>query len=168
MRVAWLLSSLLPAILVADPICFQADSAAAVQAPMELAALSAGPTEIRDSLAKGASGGKILLIPQGKGTEGGSASCAFTVEEEGEYFLWCRTGWLDEAKPFVFGEDATLKSWHWVRAPLRLKQLTLEKGRHTLTLKNREDGAGLDQILLTADKNYVPVDVEAASPPVAP
>lgn len=179
MRALVLLSFLLPAVLMADPICFNADTATKVEAPMELAALPAVPADIRDLVSKGPASGKILLIAQGKGTEGGVASYTFMVAEAGEYYLWCRTWWLDEcgnsffislddAKPFVFGEDSTLKSWHWVRAPLRLKQLTLEKGSHTLTFKNREDGPCLDQILLTSDKNYVPVDVENVTAPVAP
>ena len=67
---------------------------------------------------------------------------------------------LDDGLPFVFGEDATYNSWHWVKAPSRLKQLTLSKGKHKLTIKNREDGVRLDQVLFVMDKNHVPVDVE--------
>ncbi len=69
---------------------------------------------------------------------------------------------IDDGAPFLFGENATYRVWHWVKypvsrmsAPLRLKQ-----GRHTLLFKNREDGVRLDQVILSAEKRFVPVEIE--------
>ena len=63
---------------------------------------------------------------------------------------------------FLFGEDATYKTWHWVKYPVSrtVKPLNLTEGKHTLTFFNREDGVRLDQILLSADKRFVPMDIE--------
>jgi len=98
----------------------------------------------------------------------------FAVEREGTYRLWCRVWWLDEcgnsltlvidkSEPFVFGQDTTYKVWHWVRAPKRLGQLTLSEGEHTLTIRNREDGVLIDQILVTRNPRYVPVGIETVT-----
>lgn len=168
----------LPVVLAGENICFDAVTAGKIEAPMESQAATNAPADIRDKIVKGVSGGSFLAIAQGKGyppamTEG-LASFTFTVDSDGDYYLWCRTWWLDEcsnsflinideAKPFIFGEDSTFKTWHWVKAPARLKQLTLTKGKHTLTFRNREDGVYLNQILLTADKKYVPVDIETVT-----
>ncbi len=173
----------LPCALVGETICFNAVTAEALEAPMEIATSTNAPMEIRDKLEKGAAGGAFLEIAQGKGyppkMTSGMASFTFTVESEGDYYLWCRSWWLDEcgnsflinideAKPFIFGEDSTFKTWHWVKAPARLKQLTLTKGKHVLTFRNREDGVYLNQILLTSDKKYVPVDIETVTSSMAP
>ena len=172
----------LPAAWAGDTICFDAVTAGKIEAPMEIVAASNAPVEFRDKIIKGVSGGTYLEIAQGKGNPpkmtAGMASYTIQIDEEGDYVLWCRTWWLDEcsnsffinvddANPFVFGEDSTLKTWHWVKAPSRLKQLTLAKGKHTLTIRNREDGVCLNQILLTHDKSYVPVDVEKVTTPSA-
>jgi hypothetical protein len=175
--------SVVPCARAGDAVCFDAVTAEKIEAPMAIAAASNAPAEYRDQLVKGASGGLYLQIAQGKGyppnVTTGMALFTFTVAQDGDYYLWCRTWWLDEcgnsfsmsiddARPFIFGEDSTFKSWHWVRASLRLKQLTLTKGKHTLTVRNREDGVYLNQILLTLDKKYVPVDVEPVTPQEAP
>jgi hypothetical protein len=173
----------LPGVMAGETVCFDAITAEKIEAPMEISAASNAPAEFRDKLGKEVSTGKFLMIAQGKGCPptmtAGMASFTFTVETDGDYYLWCRTWWLDEcsnsfliniddAKPFIFGEDSTFKTWHWVKAPLRLKQLTLTKGKHTLTFRNREDGVYLNQILLTSDKKYVPVDIETVTTGVAP
>lgn len=133
----------------------------------------------------GASGGKYIEIPQApikspeeeKDSEDsskkiqGKAVYEFEVASAGVYYLWCRVWWLDScgnslsinldaAKPFAFGQDRTFKTWHWVKAIDGLKQLNLSGGTHTLTIHAREDGVRVDQILLTKNKNYVPVGIE--------
>lgn len=159
-----------------DMICFNAVPASTLVAPMEaLVATNLPPADARQKILKEASGGACLEIAQGKGNPpkvmNGSALYAFTVEEDGDYILWCRVWWSDEcsnsfsvnadsANPFILGEDSTFKTWHWVKAPPRLKQLTLTKGVHTLTFRNREDGVYLTQVVLTRDKKFVPVDEE--------
>jgi hypothetical protein len=57
-------------------------------------------------------------------------------------------------------EDSTYKTWHWVHSPPRLPQLALPAGPCTLTVQNREDGVRIDQLLLTTDRRYIPVDIE--------
>ena len=157
-----------------DAICFEAESMVGVTEPMELVDAAKTPSDGIVKAVKGASGAKYLQIAIGKG-KAPKVSCqttfAFDVDKEAPYYLWCRVWWdgecsnsftmtLDDGLPFIFGEDATYNAWHWVKAPPRLKQLNLSKGRHTLTIKNREDGVRLDQILLTVDKSHVPVDTE--------
>lgn len=171
------------AVQAGDAICLDAADPATLEAPVEVTAVTNAPAEFREKIAKGLSGGRYLEIAQGKGyppsVTAGVATYTFTIKQAGDYVLWLRAWWIDEcgnsfsihvdeAKPFIFGEDSTFKTWHWVRAPLRLKQLTLTPGTHVLTVRNREDGVALNQILLTPDKNYVPVDIEPVTPGQAP
>jgi len=147
-------------------ICFEAESSGHLEAPM--AAVSNGIA--------GASGA-YLEIPEGAGNppklNAGKAAFTLDVPADGAFTLWCRVWWegecsnsftvtADDQPAFLFGEDATYKSWHWVKYPVSrtVAPLKLTKGRHTLTFHNREDGVRLDQILLSADKRFVPVDIE--------
>jgi len=156
-------------------ICLDATAPDQMEPPMTVGWVSNAPPAVRANLGRDLSTGRFLEIPQGAGNppkvEGGAAVYTFEVPVSGEYFLWCRVWWSDEcgnsfwislndAKPFVFGENATFKVWHWLKAPARLKQLQLEKGPQKLVIRNREDGAALSQILLTTDRNYVPVGEE--------
>lgn len=160
------------------PVCFEGESAIQVSEPMEISSADTAEDNVRQTALKKASGGKALEVPQGKGNPPevttGKAEYAFEVDADGDYFLWCRVWWLDEcansftmnidnARSFTFGQDATYKTWHWVKAPSRLKQLSLSKGKHKLVVACREDGAMLDQVVLTTNKRYVPVGIEAAS-----
>lgn len=157
----------------AAPVCFEAEAAAEISAPM--VAVSKSDKQDDDACLAAASGKAYLAVPEGAGkppkVTTAKAVIPFEVPRDGEYRLWCRVWWLDEcgnsismnvdeAKPFTFGQDTTYKRWHWVKAPPRLKQLDLEKGTHTLTLHNREDGVRIDQILLTTSRRRIPIDVE--------
>ena len=165
-----------------DIICLEAESAQTVQPPMESVTVAGNATvQARKGMPE-VSGGAFLQIAEGKGNppklNTGEADYTFVVQTAGQYFLWCRVWWegecsnsfsmsLDGNTPFVFGEDGTYNAWHWVQAPKGLKQLNLTVGRHTLRIMNREDGVGLDQILLTDSKRVVPVgiqDVTATAP----
>ena len=157
-----------------DSVCFEAESMDGITEPMEIVDATNAPSGGTVKVVKGASGDKYLQIAIGKGKApkaAGQASFTLEVEKEGSYTLWCRVSWdgecsnsftmtLNDGLPFIFGEDATYNAWHWVKAPPRLKQLNLSKGKHKLTVKNREDGVRLDQVLLVLDKGYVPVDIE--------
>ncbi len=156
----------------ADPICLEAEGAVNLAQPMVVV----DATQKRNkAVVRGASADRYLEIPQGSGNPpkmtNGHAVVEFRVDDAGTYYLWCRVWWFDEcgnsmsmniddSRPFTFGQDATYKTWHWVRAPRRLKQLKLKAGAHRLNIRNREDGIKLDQVLLTDDKRYVPVGVE--------
>lgn len=160
--------------MAGDKICFEAEDMEIISEPMALV----DAAKASDKAVKGASEDKYLEISQGKGNPPkvttGEAAFIFDVQMEGRYYLWCRVWWddecgnsftmrIDDALPFSFGEDATYNCWHWVRALKGLKQLDLSKGKHKLTIHNREDGVRLDQILFVMDKNYVPVAVETAT-----
>jgi len=147
-------------------ICFEAESAERTEAPM--AVVSNG--------IDGASG-PYLEIPEGAGNPpkvmAGQAVFNVEVPADGAYTLWCRVWWegecsnsfsvgVDDRPAFLFGEDATYKAWHWVKYPVSrtVAPIKLVAGKHTLVFHNREDGVRLDQILLSADKRFVPVDIE--------
>jgi hypothetical protein len=160
------------ATLAGDRICLEAESATGMVEPVRIA--DASGTNAAVAVA-GASGNKYLEIPKGAGhpptLNQGEAKLSFEVDTPGDYTLWGRVYWLsecnssftmsvDDSLAFTFGKDATYNVWHWVKAPPRLKMLTLAKGKHVLAIKNRQDGVKLDQVLLTLDKQYVPVGVE--------
>ena len=147
-------------------LCFPAVTAEMVEAPMAV---------VSNGLA-GASG-PYLEIPEGAGNPPkvmtGKAVYSVEIPADAEYTLWARVWWdgecgnsftvaFDDLPGFIFGEDATYKVWHWVKYPMSrtAKPIRLTKGKHTLTFNNREDGVCLDQILLSADKRFVPVEVE--------
>lgn len=161
-------------------ICLEAESAEAVDAPMVVIDAGAPAEGAMTPVAADASGGAYLEVAQGQGNPPkvttGQARLRFTVSEAGTYMLWCRVWWLDECgnsfsvqiddtRPFTFGQDATYKTWHWVKSPSRLRQLKLDAGEHTMVLGNREDGMRIDQVLLTTDRRLVPVDIERVTQP---
>lgn len=147
-------------------ICFEAESSASLELPMVI-------------LTNGVAGaaGAYVEIPDGAGNppklKAGKASFTVEVPESGLFTLWCRVWWegecsnsytvnVDDQSGFLFGEDATYKVWHWVKYPVSrtVAPIKLIKGIHTLTFHNREDGVRLDQVLLSTDKRFVPVDTE--------
>lgn len=159
-------------------LCFEAESAGSLEAPMVKIDASQPPEGV--TAIKDAAGNAYIEIPEGKGNPPkvttGNATYSLTIPADGTYVLWMRVYWegecsnsfgvqLDEGAEFSFGQDGTYKSWHWVKSPPRLRQLDLKKGACTLTLKNREDGVRVDQILLTTQGRYVPVGVETITAP---
>jgi len=147
-------------------LCFAAVSADRVEAPMVVVT----------NKVEGASG-PYLEIPEGAGNppkvNAGKAVYTVDIPADAEYILWARVYWddecgnsftvvIDDQPGFIFGEDATYKKWHWVKYPVSrtAKPIALTKGKHTITFHNREDGVALDQILLSADKRFVPVEIE--------
>lgn len=153
-------------------VVLEAEASSETEAPVvrvDTATPPAGATAV-----PGASGDAYLAIPQGAGNPPavttGKASYSFTLPEQGNCTLWVRAYWDDscgnsisvqvnETAAFMI-EDSTYKTWHWVRSPPRLPQLTLPAGPVKLTIQNREDGVRIDQFLLTTDRRYVPVDIE--------
>ena len=146
--------------LRADILRIEAEASASLTPVIALA---------QDSLA---SGKACIEIAQGKGIKTGEASYNFEIKKKGVYYLWMRVWWIDSCgnsitaivdggegkdKPFTIGQDGTYKSWHWVNAKVRLP---LDTGRHTLLLKNREDGIKIDQIIFSSDRRMVPVGIE--------
>lgn len=147
-------------------ICIEAESASRIEFPMRISPKA--PDHVS---------GQCLEIKEGIGNPpkvmAGKAVYELNIQKEQSYYLWCRVWWngecsnslnisLDRKKPFLFGEDSTYREWHWVRYPISRTAcpLFLTKGKHRLELLNREDGVWIDQILLSADKRFVPVDIE--------
>lgn len=177
------LSKLIAAVLASSSlvgfagmnVLIESKDAKEVSPPMRHV-VGGGQADGSAKLIPGAAGNAYLEIAQGAGKPPdvqGGALFEFTVDTKDTYYLWARVWWLDGCgnslgmsingeKEFTFGQDATYKQWHWVRAPLRLSQLDLNAGKHTLRLSNREDGVAVDQILITRNKRYVPVGIEKA------
>ncbi len=158
-------------------VCVEAESATPVEPPMLLIAQASPPEGTKP--VDGASAGAYLEIPEGRGNPPkvttGKATLSLDLPADGAYTLWCRVYWegecsnsfsvqIDDRPVFLIGEDATFKTWHWVRYPVArtATPIVLAKGPHTLSFLNREDGVRLDQVLLSADKRFVPIDVEPA------
>jgi len=156
-------------------VTVEAESAEAVEAPMVVVSRESVPEDSK--YVDGASGDSYLEIPQGRGNppKNPNGRAVFTVEvpADGAYTLWCRVWWADECgnsflvkinedAPFLFGENATYKAWHWVRHPVArtAKPIALKAGTNTISFLNREDGVRLDQVLLSADRRFVPVERE--------
>ncbi len=164
----------------ADRICFEAESAIEIEAPMRLVRQDAPPAA--GEVVPGASGGAYLEIPAGSGNppevNAGKAVYEIDIPQDGYYHLWARVYWedecsnsfslqIDDGPRFAFGQTMTFKTWHWVRSPPRLGVMNLTRGRHRLTVHNREDGVRIDQILLTLNRRLIPVDIEPVSGSVA-
>jgi hypothetical protein len=122
-----------------------------------------------------AAGGKAIYIPlrrpHGEDEMGpadeGNAVFKLKTTKAGVYRLWVRARWYDscgdsffvvvDTQPQSFiGEDGTNQKWHWVKG----KTYQLAAGVHSIKFQNREDGAAMDELLLTTDLRYVPTRVE--------
>ena len=129
-----------------------------------------------------ASGEKFIEAPEGPDhkkiePDTGAARIRFQVKQDGEYVLWTRVGWcctcgnslelaVDQGEPFEITSGTDGYHWHWLAATKKVKKkwvprvLKLSAGDHVLHVRSREDGSGLDQVLLTTDKEYVPTGIE--------
>lgn len=130
------------------------------------------------SNAQGVSGGNYIQVPprrprpenESGPTDDGNARYKVRVPTAGTYTLWARTWWYDSCgnsffvviddRPSTYIEDATYKTWHWVKGP----QVQLSAGEHIIRFQNREDGARLDQFMLINNSRYVPTRVETRTP----
>jgi len=121
------------------------------------------------------SGGKYVNLPDTPRKDGesedrelarqekkGKIIFDFEVEETARYRLWARINWLDgcgnsfgvvmDNGPMItLGDDGTYKRWRWVSIKGKEGQFRLTKGKHRLEFRHTEDGASLDQILLTTN-----------------
>ncbi len=166
----------LPAAVCAGTLCFEAEDATSIEAPVRI--WDGGDDPADQKVAAEASGGKFIEIPEGAGDPpdvAGEAVYEFEITQPGRYRFWGRVWWpnscgnsftwiLNDDNPFVFGRGGTYESWHWVRGML----VTLQPGRHTLRVLNREDGARLDQILITRNLRLVPMGIEEVTVSIAP
>lgn len=132
----------------AGTICFEAELANRIEPVMEI------------HKARRCSGGRALLIRQGAGAgqsstgTNGVALYAVEIPAPGRYDVWLRVRWLDECSNSIYllqpdgtlctVTDHTFGNWHWVRGAAP----HLEAGTQTFMLRNREDGVGVDQLLI--------------------
>ncbi|WP_164913656.1 right-handed parallel beta-helix repeat-containing protein [Methanoculleus taiwanensis] len=105
-----------------------------------------------------------VTLASNRGAENGAGSTiySFTIEEPGEYTLWGLVSAPDENDNSFWvrmNSEETRRwdmepgfDWHWIREGTH----NLSAGQQTLTVQWREDGAKLDQILITAVPTYVP------------
>ncbi len=138
---------------------------------------------IKPSMAKAASevasGKAYVHIPlrrphaatESEPSDDGNARFKVKIPSGGNYRLWARANWYDgcgnsffvivDDKPStVIGQDGTYQRWHWVKGA----RYQLTEGTHVFRFQNREDGAKLDQFLLTTSTRYVPVRAEKRTP----
>jgi len=131
------------------PLCFEAEYANRVAAPME----------IWENPKCGA--GACIGIREGAGAEQayvkqkGNAVYGIRVPKTGRYTLWLRVRWQDvcsnsiyvsvDARPKRTLTDGLLGKWHWARGPL----MRMKAGFHRFILSNREDGVWVDQIIVS-------------------
>ena len=156
---------------LAATVLVEAEAAVETEAPMALYTNAVAAGDIGHTAS-----GAWLAIPEKAGNppklEKGFAKYEVEIPSDGGWYLWARVLWegecsnsftiqIDDGAPFLFGEDMTFNTWHWVRYPVSrmAKPVQLAKGRHTIVFRNREDGVALDQFLLSSEKRYVPVGI---------
>lgn len=125
-----------------------------------------------------ASGGAFVGAQDGAGDREGSVTLAVDVPSAGSYVVWARVLAPDEGSNsfFVRIDDGEELTWHapgparsvtadgWTWAAVRGEDADtpqlylLEAGRHELRFGAREDGAGLDRVVVTSDLAEVPGD----------
>ncbi len=149
------------AVPVPDEILLEAEDAR-IEAPMVIVDDDVIPDE---SEIHHASKARYVNLPDkvGKGEDvGGKIIFRLEVEKPGKYLLWARVNWLDNCgnsfnvamdngPAIMLGDYGTTECWQWINIRGKDGRFRLSKGKHTLEFRNREDGASLDQILLTTN-----------------
>jgi hypothetical protein len=110
-------------------------------------------------------GGLALSVPEGSQSKDlhGRAEVTVTPPMAGAYQVWARALWRDSCgnsvafsagsgPETVLGNDSVYNNWHWVSGGT----VSLGAGETRVSLKEREDGVELDQILFTPDAAFVP------------
>lgn len=137
-------------------VCFEAESAQAMKAPVKKVAGANSQW----------SGNGFVEIPwdQNKTKGLGNATITFKAPKAGVYTLWARVYWangcgnsigasVNGGSDKILGEDGTYDKWHWVGGN---SKVALKNGQNVLVLKNRETGVRVDQFFLCSDSGYTP------------
>ena len=128
-----------------------------------------------------ASGSKYVYVPNGKGSitnplaAGGQAAYSFTVPAAGNYRVWARVLAASTADNsfFVSLDYAPSIAWHTALAgktnwawdivadqnDAEPSSFALTAGTHTLIIKQMEDGAKIDAIVITTNPEWIPATV---------
>jgi Calx-beta domain len=117
-----------------------------------------------------ASAGQNVWVPQGSGnnyndaTFGGPGQVSFSINipQAGTYALWARAFGPDDISDsfYVTGNGTLISEWSipdsvdWIWR--KIANVALSAGVFNLAFRQREDGAMLDQIILTNDLNLFP------------
>ena len=168
-------NSLTVIALVVAVALLAASSATAVKIVVEAESYQTIAPSMAKATSQVASGGAYIHIPlqrphaitEGAASDTGNVQYKIDVPEAGSYIFWGRVHWYDgcgnsfylkiDNKPsIVFGNDGTYQRWRWVKGV----RVTLTAGIHTIRIQNREDGAKLDQFILTTNTKIVPVRAE--------
>ena len=135
-----------------------------------------------------ASNGKYIQIPEGVGyrASDGVATYRISIDSADNYVIWGRkiAATKEDNSFFVQIVDGTEYLWvmplsdnwqwdavnHWGSSGEFNPEIdpvifSLLAGEHTLKIKQREDGAKLDRLLITNDMGYVPTSVGDTTPP---
>jgi hypothetical protein len=125
---------------------------------------------------EGASFNSYIWVPEGSGDarkstyNSGYAEYDFEIPVSGDYLIWGRVNAINsrnnsffvsiDGDGYALWDIQTSNDWIWDQVNSRRKDdpvvYYLEAGRHTLQIKQREDGTKLDRILITDDFDYVP------------
>lgn len=129
------------------------------------------------SRSKGSAVESYLHIPKGSGRgldlttnkllDNGRAEFPVEIREAGKHVVHAYVNWPDTAgnsfyiefdQPFrptplppVLGNDDVFEEWHWVASPA----FDLKAGQHTLTLRNREEGAKVARLVVAKQEGTV-------------
>lgn len=117
-----------------------------------------------------AGGGKFVRVPvREKDAEPtGRLEITLDVPVKREAYFWFRTLWKSECNNSLFlqvpgrpkmevGGDGNYKRWHWIRLP---GSVPLEDGSQKILITEREDDVGIDQVVVTTNQRFVPVEIE--------
>jgi len=111
-----------------------------------------------------ASGGKIIECKGIHVSNSGIAQYKISARKEGKYYFWGKCYWKDACSnqfriqhnntQYGFGDDPVYGRWHWVKGPT----MDFKPGLNEFFLLSHDEGAKMDEILLTMDPDYVPSD----------
>ena len=175
-------------VLVVVIVAFAASVSAALAAEEKIvveaenySAIKASMVKKKDSKASGK--GWCIWIPlrrphateeTGPGDDG-YAEYKIKIPRTGRYYFWARCHFFDSCgnsfyilvdttkvtSKTLFIGDSTYGKWHWVGGlDQKSVKVDLTKGVHTIRVQNREDGARMDQFLLTTDHRRAPTRIE--------
>ncbi len=137
-------------------------------APIFLVAMEAQLTSPMARVARSdAASGSVIVAPVGSGRgerggevlDNGYATYKISIPRDGNYRLNARVFWKngdcnsffyawDDGRPTMLGNDDVFGRWHWIQTEAK----RLKAGKHSLIIRNREEGSILDCMTVTPDK----------------